>query len=152
MTAAMKLKDACSLEEKLWPTSVKSLNPVRLFVTPWISAHQASLSITDYQSLLKLMSVVPDIRIPEREERRLPRQCNWQKGEAYYWLEPGPSAASNEVVQVREPLAPAVTQIYRVSTRLWFKQIGYKFAKQFHWSKLLCGRDFPEGFRPFLIS
>ena len=36
---------------------VQSLSPVRLFVTPWISAYQASLSITDSQSLLKLMSI-----------------------------------------------------------------------------------------------
>ena len=28
--------------------------------------------------------VVPDIRIPEREGRRPPRQCNWKKGEVYY--------------------------------------------------------------------
>ena len=28
--------------------------------------------------------VVPDVRIPEWEERRPPRQCNWQKGEVYY--------------------------------------------------------------------
>ena len=78
--------------------------------------------------------VVPDVRIPKLEERRPPRQCNWQKGEVYYWLEPGPSATSSAVVQVREPRAQAVTKIYRVSTRRWFKQIGYKFAKQFHWS------------------
>ena len=25
-------------------------------------------------------NVMPDVRIPEREERRLPRQCNSQKG------------------------------------------------------------------------
>ena len=62
--------------------------------------------------------VVPGVRIPEQEERRPPRQCNWQKGEVYYRLEPGPSAASNTVVQVREPRAQAVTQIYRVSTLL----------------------------------
>ena len=99
--------------------------------------------------------VVPGVRIPEQEERRPPRQCNWQKGEVYYRLEPGPSAASNTVVQVREPRAQAVTQIYRVSTRSWFKRIGYKFAKQFHWSKLSCGWDFPGGFCPipnFLIG
>ena len=30
---------------------------VRLFATPWITAHQASLSITNSQSLLKLMSI-----------------------------------------------------------------------------------------------
>ena len=36
---------------------VHSLSPVRLFVTPWTVAHQASLSITVSQSLLKLMSI-----------------------------------------------------------------------------------------------
>ena len=30
---------------------------VRLFATPWIAAHQASLSITNYRSLLKLMPI-----------------------------------------------------------------------------------------------
>ena len=30
---------------------------VRLFATPWTAARQASLSITNFQSLLKLMSV-----------------------------------------------------------------------------------------------
>ena len=30
---------------------------VRLFATPWTAAHQASLSITNSQSLLKLMSI-----------------------------------------------------------------------------------------------
>ena len=38
-------------------SSVQSLSRVRLFVTPWIAAHQASLSITNSRSLLKLMSV-----------------------------------------------------------------------------------------------
>ena len=38
-------------------SSVQSLSPVRLFVTPWTAAHQASLSITNSQSLLKLMSI-----------------------------------------------------------------------------------------------
>ena len=38
-------------------SSVQSLSHVRLFVTPWTSAHQASLSITNSQSLLKLMSI-----------------------------------------------------------------------------------------------
>ena len=31
--------------------------PLQLFVTPWTAAHQASLSITNSQSLLKLMSI-----------------------------------------------------------------------------------------------
>ena len=43
-------------------SSVQSLSRVLLFATPWITAHQASLSITNSRSLLKLMpikSVVP---------------------------------------------------------------------------------------------
>ena len=38
-------------------SSVQSLSPVRLFATPWTAAHQASLSITNSRSLLKLMSI-----------------------------------------------------------------------------------------------
>ena len=38
-------------------SSVQSLRHVRIFVTPWTAAHQASLSITNSQSLLKLMSI-----------------------------------------------------------------------------------------------
>ena len=37
--------------------SVQSLRHVRLFATPWIAAHHAYLSITNSQSLLKLMSI-----------------------------------------------------------------------------------------------
>ena len=45
-----------------WPQAaiqfsfVQSLSHVRLFVTPWTAARQASLSITNPRSLLKLMS------------------------------------------------------------------------------------------------
>ena len=38
-------------------SSVQLLSHVRLFETPWTAAHQASLSITNSLSLLKLMSV-----------------------------------------------------------------------------------------------
>ena len=37
--------------------SDQSLSRVRLFSTPWIAAHQASLSITNSWSLLRLMSI-----------------------------------------------------------------------------------------------
>ena len=37
--------------------SVQSLSPVQHFVTPWTAAHQASLSITNSRSLLKLISI-----------------------------------------------------------------------------------------------
>ena len=36
---------------------VQSLSPIQLFATPWTAACQASLSITNSQSLLKPMSV-----------------------------------------------------------------------------------------------
>ena len=38
-------------------SSVSLLSSVQLFVTPWTAARQASLSITNSQSLLKLMSI-----------------------------------------------------------------------------------------------
>ena len=38
-------------------SSVPLLSHVQLFATPWIAAHQASLSISNSQSLLKLMSI-----------------------------------------------------------------------------------------------
>ena len=37
-------------------SSVQSLSRVRLYATPWTAAHQASLSISNSQSLLKLMT------------------------------------------------------------------------------------------------
>ena len=37
-------------------SSIQSLSRVRLFATLWMAAHQASLSITNHLSLLKLMS------------------------------------------------------------------------------------------------
>ena len=47
--------------DREWATvqfdSVQSLSLVRLFVTPWTAARQASLSITNSWSLLKLMSI-----------------------------------------------------------------------------------------------
>ena len=38
-------------------SSIQSLSHVQLFVTAWTTAHQASPSITNSQSLLKLISV-----------------------------------------------------------------------------------------------
>ena len=40
-----------------WLSSVQSLILVQLFVAPWTTACQTSLSITNSQSLLKLMSI-----------------------------------------------------------------------------------------------
>ena len=38
-------------------SSVQLLSRVQLFVTPWTAAHQTSLSITNSQSLLTLLSI-----------------------------------------------------------------------------------------------
>ena len=47
----------CSASNSHISVSVPLLTHVRLFVAPWTAAHQASLSITNSQSLLKLMSI-----------------------------------------------------------------------------------------------
>ena len=46
-----------TLELKIWFSSVQLLSHVRLFVTTWIAARQASLSITDSRSSVKLTSI-----------------------------------------------------------------------------------------------
>ena len=50
------LRSACS-GALVQFSSVQLLNCVRLFVTPWTAALQASLSITNSRSLLKFMSI-----------------------------------------------------------------------------------------------
>ena len=52
-TVHQKLSQHCELAI----SSVQSLSRVQLFVTPWTAACQASLSITNSRSLLKLMSI-----------------------------------------------------------------------------------------------
>ena len=42
--------------EGVWFSSIQSVSRIRLFATPWTAARQASLSITNSRSLLKLMS------------------------------------------------------------------------------------------------
>ena len=44
-------------DDMCFPYSVQSLSHVWLFATPWTAARQAALSITNSQSLLKLMSI-----------------------------------------------------------------------------------------------
>ena len=49
---------ACCKEKAYFEiSSVQSLSHVLLFATPWTAARQASLSITNFQNLLKLMSI-----------------------------------------------------------------------------------------------
>ena len=51
----LKKKKLTSVLHKF--SSVQSLSHVQLFATPWTAAHQASLSITNSRSLLKLMPI-----------------------------------------------------------------------------------------------
>ena len=51
-----RLKQLCTAQTALI-SSVQSLSRAWLFATPWTTAHQASLSISSSQSLLKLMSI-----------------------------------------------------------------------------------------------
>ena len=50
-------ENSCSAEAGQGFVVVQSLSRVRLFATPWTAARQASLSITNSWSLLKLMSI-----------------------------------------------------------------------------------------------
>ena len=55
-----QVSKACQLSKPSsapYPSSVQWLSHVWLFATPWTAAPQASLSITNFQSLLKLMSI-----------------------------------------------------------------------------------------------
>ena len=61
-SSVIKLEVLLDLGQSSWSfphtfNSPQSLSSVQLFVTSWTAAHQASLSITNSRSLLKLMSV-----------------------------------------------------------------------------------------------
>ena len=51
-----KVKMCDSQTERIWFSSVQLLSRVRLLATPWIAARQASLSITNSRSSLRLTS------------------------------------------------------------------------------------------------
>ena len=55
--AQLKRRGKALRYRRLQFSSVQSLSLVGLFASPWTAAHQASLSITNSQSLLKLMSI-----------------------------------------------------------------------------------------------
>ena len=52
-----KYKHICLTLDVFYPVSVQSLSCIRLFGTPWTAACQASLSVTNSRSLLKLTSI-----------------------------------------------------------------------------------------------
>ena len=57
ISSSMNIQDWFPLGSVYQFSSVQSLSRVWLFATPWIAARQASLSITNSRSSLKLMSI-----------------------------------------------------------------------------------------------
>ena len=58
MTETNLLKvNICKIFNTVIISPVQSLSRVQLFATPWTAAYQVSLSITNSQSLLRLMSI-----------------------------------------------------------------------------------------------
>ena len=65
-------------------------------------------SIPRKRPVPSLPCVMPDVRIPEREERRLPRQCNSQKKGSLLLTLARASATTNAVVQgQKKPPSPS---------------------------------------------
>ena len=106
------------------PQSVQSLSRVRLFATPWTAAFQASLSITNSRSLLKLISIesvmpsnylilccpllppsiIPSIRVFSNESVL---QFRWPK----YWSFSFSNSPSNEYSGLISGLLPFFKRI-----------------------------------------
>ena len=96
---------------------------------------------------------MPDVQIPAREERRPPRQCNSQKGKFIADSSLGSCRIQRSGVGSESPEPKLLHKFIGWAHAIgsWFKQIGYKFAKQFHWSNTLktCSRvGLSRGFRP----
>ena len=62
-------------------TSVQSLSLVRLFATPWIAAHQASLSITNSRRSLRLTSIESFSSCPQS----LPSSGSFPMSQLFAW-------------------------------------------------------------------
>ena len=69
-------------------SSVQSLSRVRLFATPWISARQASLSITNSQSSLRLTSIeslMPSSHLISSSPQSLPASESFPMSQIFAW-------------------------------------------------------------------
>ena len=101
-------KDTLKFEETYWMrimdsfqfSSVQSPSRVLLFVTPWIAARQASLSITNSWSSLKLMSiesVMPSRHLTLCRPLLLPAPNSSQHQSLFQWVN-----SSHEMAKVLE--------------------------------------------------
>ena len=74
------------------------------FLSPYSSLLLYSQLLTEENHCLHLLTVLPDVRIPEREERRLPKQCNSQKeGSLLLTRIRAPAAGPTQWYGIREP-------------------------------------------------
>ena len=82
---------------------------------------------------------MPDVWIPEQEERMPPRQSNSQKGKLIADSSQGSCRIPHSGVGSESPEPKLLHKFigWPHAIGSWFKWIGYKFAKQFHWSNTL---------------
>ena len=96
------MRDSVQTGCRVWTSGealVELLSRVQLFATPWTAARQASLSITNSQSLLKLMSiesVMPSNHLFLCHPLLLPLVFSWRQG-LLQWV-----SSSHQVAKVLE--------------------------------------------------
>ena len=84
-----KWSDILLREKEVGLTSVQTLSCVWIFATPWAAARQASLSITNSRSLLKLMSiesVMPSSHLILYRPLLLPSIFPFQNRQINWWI------------------------------------------------------------------
>ena len=81
---------------------------------------------------------MPDVRIPEQEERRPPRQCNSKKGKFIAASSQGSCRIQRSGAGSESPEPKLLPKFIGCAQAVssWLKRIGYMFAKQFYWYKL----------------
>ena len=97
----------------LIPWSVQSLSHVQLFATPWTAACQASLSITNFWSLLKLISI--ELMMPSNHLIPSPPAPNPSQHQGLFqWVN-----LSHEVAKVLEFQLQHQSSVLPMNTQDW---------------------------------
>ena len=94
---------------------------------------------------------------PRAGREKASKTMQLAKREVYCWLESGLLPHLTQWCGSESPEPKLLHKFigWAHTVGSWFKWIGYKFAKQFHWSKLSSVKDFPGSFCPipnFLIG
>ena len=91
-------------------------------------------------TVMTVTIVMPNVQIPEREERRPPRQCNLQKGKFIADSSQGSRRIQRSGAGSESPEPKLLHKFIGLAHAVgsWFKRIGQNF----------CAWDFPGGFRP----